>query len=220
MNVPLDPRTKLALAVAFTAALVSTSNLGMLITATAIVCLLVIVLGHVRRWLSALRTLVPMTLFVFVVMSFTFDLSSALGAALRLAAVATAFFLFFQSTAPEDLADALQKMGAPYVFAFILTTAMQFVPVLTRQMQDIMDAQRARGIRLEHDLASLPNYPALFAPLLIQSFTLADHLAEAMEARGFGAPHRTFQKEYALRLQDYATIVLALAFVIISWQIK
>ncbi len=220
MNAILDPRAKLALALAFTVGLMLTSNLGVIIAATICVAVLVVATGHTRAWLSILGGLVPMTLFVFIVMWLSFDVSSARGAALRLAAIATAFFLFFQSTAPEDLANTLVKMGAPYVFAFILTTAMQFVPVLARQMQDVMDAQRARGIRLEYDLASLRNYPALFAPLLIQSFTLADHLAEAMESRGFGAPRRTFQREYSLQLLDYAVIALAAALIIVAWQLR
>jgi energy-coupling factor transport system permease protein len=97
---------------------------------------------------------------------------------------------------------------------------MQFIPILSRKMQDVMEAQRARGIRLERDFASVRHYPALFAPFLIQSFTLADQLAEAMEARGFGAPHRTFAESYSLRAMDFLIMALSVAFVFVGWQIK
>ena len=43
-------------------------------------------------------------------------------------------------------------------------------------------------------------------PLLIQAFKLADELAEAMEARGFGAPDRTFRHEPVLRGVDWVVV--------------
>ncbi len=216
----LDPRTKMLCAFAFAAVLALTANLGALVAESVAIALLAVALGLARPWLKMLSVLLPMTVFLIIVMLWSFDLVAALAGALRLIAMATAFFVFFQFTAPEDLANALVATRVPYAFAFILTTAMQFVPVLSRKMQDVMDAQRARGIRLERDLASVRNYPALFTPLLIQSFTLADQLAEAMEARGFGAPHRTFAKEYSLRGMDYAAMFLALVFVLIGWQMR
>jgi energy-coupling factor transport system permease protein len=53
----------------------------------------------------------------------------------------------------------------------------------------------------------LRNYPALLIPLLIQSFQLADALAEAMEARGFGRSGRTFRKVYRMRMRDWLAII-------------
>ena len=216
----LDPRTKLLSAFAFAAVLTLTANLTALVAETIAIALLAVALGLARPWLKMLRVLLPMTAFIVIVMLWSFDLATALAGALRLIAMTTAFFIFFQLTAPEDLANALMATRVPYAFTFILTTAMQFVPVLSRKMQDVMDAQRARGIRLERDLASVRNYPALFTPLLIQSFTLADQLGEAMEARGFGAPQRTFAQEYSLRGADYTVMFLAFVFVLIGWQMR
>ncbi len=216
----LDPRTKLLAAFAFAAVLTFTANLSALAAESIGIALLAVAFGQTRAWLKLLRVLLPMTAFLIAVMLWSFDLAAALAGALRLIAMTTAFFVFFQVTAPEDLANALVASRVPYAFAFILTTAMQFVPVLSRKMQNVMDAQRARGIRLERDLASVRNYPALFTPLLIQSFTLADQLAEAMEARGFGAPRRTFARVYALRGADYAVMFLALVFVWMGWQMR
>ena len=172
---------------------------------------LVMVLRLLHLWLQTLRLTLAMTIIVFVISLLSFDLMTALVTCIRLWAIVTSFFLFFQTTAPEDLANSLVKMGLPYAFAFILTTGMQFVPVIRRRLAEVRDAQRARGIRLERDLASLPNYPALLVPLLISSFQLADQLAEAMESRGFGTPHRTFAVEYKMHWQDYGVLLLAAA---------
>lgn len=216
----LDPRTKLFLALAFAAVLMFTGNIAVLAAELSGIVLFVIARGRTRAWAQLLQVLVPMTIFFIVVMLFSFDLNTALAGALRLVAMTTTFFIFFQTTLPEDLANALVKSGVPYPFAFIVTAAMQFVPVLSRKMQDVIDAQRARGIRLERDLASVRNYPALFTPLLVQSFTLADQLAEAMETRGFGAPRRTFAEDYALRRLDYAAMAIALGLVLIAWLLR
>lgn len=216
----LDPRTKLTITFAFALVSMFTAKPVALAAECVSVVLLSLALGLASAWWKMLRVLLPMTAFLVAVMLWSFDLATALGSALRLVALATAFFVFFQATPPEDLANALVASGVPYPFAFILTASMQFVPVLSRKMQEVIEAQRSRGIRLERNLASLRNYLALFAPLLIQSFTLADHLAEAMEARGFGAPGRTFAKEYRLGRLDFAVMGGALLFVFVGWQVR
>lgn len=216
----LDPRTKLAFAAAFSALLIISTRPAPLAVASIAIALPVFALELGHAWLKMLRALVPMTVFFVLVMLYAFDMATALEGALRLVAMTSAFFVFFQTTAPEDLANSLVKSGVPYSFAFILSTAMQFIPVLSDKMNDIMDAQRARGIRLEWDFASLRNYPALFAPLLIESFTLADQLAEAMEARGFGSPYRTFARAYTFRALDYALWLLAAGILLIGWLFK
>ena len=89
-----------------------------------------------------------------------------------------------------------------------------------RKVKNVLDAQRARGIPLEPGWAALRHYPAFFAPILIQAFQLAEELAEAMEARGFGRPGRTFLKEYEMRHRDWVVIgvgfLLVLVFIVIE----
>jgi energy-coupling factor transport system permease protein len=175
------------------------------------VVLLAVALELLSAWWRMLRLTLPMTAVVFVVSALSFDVRTASVTAVRLVAVVSGAFVFFQTTSPEDLANVLVKMKVPYAFAFILSTGMQFVPVIQRRLIEVRDAQRARGIRLEGDLASLPNYPALLVPLLVSSFQLADQLAEAMESRGFGRPGRTSAVQYRLRWMDYTLFLVAAA---------
>jgi energy-coupling factor transport system permease protein len=139
----------------------------------------------------------------FLIVWATFDVTAAVVVSLRLLALGTVFFLFFKTTAPEDLSNALVKLGTPYPFAFVLSASMQFVHVLTQRAASIRDAQRARGIPLEGPLSTFRHLPALLGPLLVQAFKLADELAEAMEARGFGAPGRRFRREPHLKILDW-----------------
>jgi energy-coupling factor transport system permease protein len=159
--------------------------------------------GAYLRWL---RLVVVMAAAWFAVSLWTFDLLTAVSASLRLMALTSAFFLLFRTTAPQDLGNALVKSGLPYEVAFVLGTSLLFVPVISRKAQNIVDAQRSRGIPLEPGLRALRYYPALMAPLLVQAFQLADELAEAMEARGFGRKGRTFAADYRLRWVDWVVL--------------
>jgi energy-coupling factor transport system permease protein len=214
MTPALDPRTKLALTVVYAALIVASSRPAWLLSELGLLVLGILIAGEGRQYLSWLRVVAVMTAAWFAISLLAFDLFTALTASLRLVALTSTFFLFFRTTAPEDLGNALVKAGLPYAFAFVLSTSLQFVPVISRKAQNIFDAQRSRGIPLEPGLAALRHYPALLAPLLIQAFQLADELAEAMEARGFSRPGRTFMREYRLRAVDWG--VMAGAVVVLG----
>jgi len=180
------------------------------------ILLMVTLLLHLGlAWLGLLKGLGFAAFTFFIIAGLAFDLATALLAALRLLTIGTVFFLFFQTTSPEALSNALIKMGAPYPFVFVLTASMQFVHVLIRRVISIRDAQRARGIPVEVGLRAFRYFPALAGPLLIQAFQLADELAEAMEARGFGAPGRRFRYEPHLTLLDWAIITVSIAAAVI-----
>lgn len=188
-------------------------RLEWLLAELSMLWLLTLTAGEGRMYLRWLRLVAAMTASWFAIAWWAFDLSTAVTASLRLLTLTSVFFLFFRTTAPEDLGNALVKAGLPYPLAFVLSTSLQFVPVISRKARNIVDAQRSRGIPLEPGLSALRHYPTMLAPLLIQAFQLADELAEAMEARGFGRPGRTFSRDYQLQARDW--LVLAGAAVVL-----
>jgi energy-coupling factor transport system permease protein len=187
-----------------------TASLGILLV-------MVLLLRHALQWLNFLKGLGFAALTFFVIAWFAFDFLTAVISALRLLAIGSVFFLFFQTTPPEALSNALLKMGVPYPFAFVLSASMQFVPVLVRQLGNIRDAQRARGIPIEGGLSLLIHLPALAGPLLIQAFKFADELAEAMEARGFGMPGRRFRHEPRFRWMDWMVAIISVAVLVMAF---
>ncbi|OGP92767.1 MAG: hypothetical protein A2156_06335 [Deltaproteobacteria bacterium RBG_16_48_10] len=188
------------------------------LTASLGILMMVVLLLHLGLpWLNFLKGLGFACFTFFIIAWLAFDLLTAVVSTLRLLAIGTVFFLFFQTTPPEALSNALLKMGVPYPFAFVLSASMQFVPVLVRRLANIRDAQRARGIPIEGGLSLLTHLPVLAGPLLIQAFKFADELAEAMEARGFGIPGRRFRHEPRFRWMDWmavgiSVVVLVMAF--------
>jgi energy-coupling factor transport system permease protein len=180
------------------------------------ILLMVTLLLHLGlAWLGLLKGLGFAAFTFFIIAGLAFDLVTAIMAALRLLTIGTVFFLFFQTTSPEALSNGLIKMGAPYPFVFVLTASMQFVHVLIRRIVSIRDAQRARGIPVEGGVRAFWYFPALAGPLLIQAFQLADELAEAMEARGFGAPGRRFRYEPHLTILDWGIITVSIGAAVI-----
>jgi len=202
----LDPRTKLITAIFFTILVVTSRKLSWLLPEWAVLVAFVIFIGKGRAYARWLRLALPMALFFGAVTWWTADWKAGLTAALALLILISIFFVFFSTTTPEDLGNSLVKIGLPYPVAFVFSTSLQFVPMIGRKAGNVTDAQRSRGIPLEPGWSALRHYPAFLGPLLIQAFQLAEELAAAMEARGFGRPGRTFYKEYRMGPADWLTI--------------
>jgi len=212
-----DPRSKLVVVFVATILLMIFYQWTRLTASLGVLMLMVLWLHLGLLWLNFLRGLGFAVLTFFIIAWFAFDLLTAIVSALRLLAMGTVFFLFFQTTPPEALSNALLKMGVPYPFAFVLSASMQFVPVLIRRLKNIRDAQRSRGIPIEGGLSLLIHLPALAGPLLIQAFKFADELAEAMEARGFGISGRRFRHEPRFRWMDWMVVAMGLAALAIAF---
>ena len=99
------------------------------------------------------------------------------------------FSIYFQTTSPEDLSEALLKLKFPYSLAFSLSLAFRFVPTMATETQIITDAQKSRGHRIEEGgvIKKIRNLIPLLVPLLMNSIRRAFHVAEALETRAFGA---------------------------------
>jgi energy-coupling factor transport system permease protein len=121
--------------------------------------------------------------------------------------------LFAMTTSPRDLMLSLTKMKIPYEFAFMLTLALRFVPVITREINHVMDAQKARAYKIKlspiHPIQSSKTFIPILIPtfhiLLIKSFDLS----LSVEARAFRAyKTRTTSPRLRLKLADYIAITI------------
>jgi energy-coupling factor transport system permease protein len=206
----LDPRTKLFLTLCFAALVIIGDRAPAIAGTYGLTLALILGLGELNAYLRWLRLVLPMALFFGAVTWWTTTWMIGCLAGLKLLGLTSVFFVFFATTVPEDLGNALVKMGLPYTVAFIMTAALQFVPVIGRKAKAVHDAQRSRGIPLEPGWSALRHYPAFLGPLLIQAFQLAEELAEAMEARGFGNPQRSFLQDYRLKSLDWFAMAAGL----------
>ena len=172
-------------------------------------------LGMGKDWAYSFRYFWPMLGLVFVIAFFSFNLQVGLLLVIRLFNLLSVSFVFFRTVSPEEIGATLNKIGVPYAFAFILTTAMRYVPLIRLKIRHIIDAQSSRGIDLRPRLKNVGNFMALLMPLLAQSFLLSDELALAMESRGFGRKGRSTRRQYDLTFWDYFLLVGALLVLIL-----
>ena len=211
----LDPRTQLALGAMGIAAILMTGKTLPLTVALGLLCAGLLLFKMAGPWIRSLKMLLPLVGLVFVIAIISFDADTALMLSLRLLNLLTVSFLFFHGMDPEDLGRSLRQMGVPYEFCFILTTSLRYVPFMGIKIRRIVDAQRSRGIDLRPRIRNVPHFVALLIPLLVQSFVLADHLAMAMESRGFARGGRTLRRMYRISLGEYGMMGVALGLLVV-----
>jgi len=136
------------------------------------------------------------------------------GMGLRLLCVVALFALYSSVVDP----DALYRMLAPLSEGTALVVAMsvRLFPTTARDASRIMDAQRARGLKL--DSGSWASRVRARGPvmdgLLMTSLERAMGLAEALEARGYGRPGRSRLPGAGLSPRDRVIVVLALVVLV------
>lgn len=124
--------------------------------------------------------------------------------------------LIIMTTRVRDLALGFVKLGLPYRYAFMITTALNQVPVLQEQIATITDAQKLRAFTAFEDggtLQKLKSYPALVVPLVMGSMKKSTLIGTAMDVRSFGSrPERTYLHDIAMHGADWAFLCFILAF--------
>ena len=166
----------------------------------------------VGRWLQSMRGGLLYAGFIFIAnLIFGTPLIQSIAFGIRFLGVVSAFSLFFMTTSADDLGLALEKIHAPYTIAFTFTTAVRLVPTMAIDAQTVVDAQRSRGLELDKGnfMKRIRNYVPILIPLIISAIRRSVELAEALEARGFGATEkRTSIATLKMRSADFAVIAL------------
>lgn len=123
------------------------------------------------------------------------------------------------TTSPLSLADATESLLKPlekvhfpaHEVALMLSIALRFVPTLMDEAEKIMNAQRARGVDFNEGslLQRVKAIIPILIPLFVSSFSKAEDLADAMEARGYqGGDGRTKYRKLSWHKSDTLTIVI------------
>jgi len=181
---PIDARVHLAWGAAVLLGAVAGGDIGLAI-ATAAGAALTIATRSACRVAAALRAVLPLALVIAL-----FDLLSGrpdagLRTAARLFVLVGFAAAFARAADPERLAGALLALRVPYPAAFALITGARWVPLAAREIAELRDGARARGIGAGGRWAELRSWRLLVVPLLVSSIRRGLTLAESMEARGF-----------------------------------
>ncbi|MBM4392826.1 MAG: energy-coupling factor transporter transmembrane protein EcfT [Deltaproteobacteria bacterium] len=131
---------------------------------------------------------------------------------LRFLAVTTAGVSLARSTPADRLYLGLLGLRVPFGVAFLVATALRFVPEAAREWATVRQARARRGrpVYRRAPWAWLALEAAMLAPVLARSLRRARALAESLDARGFdpAVPRRPRE---ALRMRPLEVIGLVLA---------
>jgi energy-coupling factor transport system permease protein len=114
--------------------------------------------------------------------------------ALRLVAATMPLSTMLSVTRINDISNVLvRNLRIPYKYAFVLTTAIRFIPLFSNEMASIMEAQTARGVQFDakNFLKKIRLLLPLCVPLLISSVRKIEGGAISAELRGFNLRKRT-----------------------------
>jgi energy-coupling factor transport system permease protein len=123
-------------------------------------------------------------------------------------------YLFVSTTDPNRLAYGLMQAGLPYRYGFMLITSLRFIPVFQLELNQVRNAQMAKGIELEglSFKRVLLSIQYLLIPLVLSALGKVDYLAISMEGRAFGLyPERSYLLKQNFTSKDWLIVVVSMA---------
>ena len=132
--------------------------------------------------------------------------------------------LLTYTTTPVALTDGVESLLTPlkwirfpvHSLALIMSIALRMIPTLTDETNRIMNAQKARGARLDTGSVGkrIKAIIPVLIPLLISSLRRADELGTAMEARCYtDGKNRTKYKKLHFRVRDAIVLLIVAALI-------
>ena len=235
----LHPLTKITASILICAAAFCSSNIFFLLGIIVLNLLLGVIgngkKGHhnglFKRVCGILKGLFKMSIFLFILQvlvirtgtiivhigpKFGFTdvaIRNGLLLVLRLTAATLPLSTLISVTNLNDLSNTMVKnLHIPFKYAFTFTSAIHFIPVFAREMNGIMESQKARGIDFEikNPFKKFAMILPLCLPLLISSVRKIESTATAAELRGFYLRNsKTCIKVYKIHVSDIFFLLIS-----------
>ena len=227
-----DPRLKIVVTIAYIVVLFMAANpVGIVCSLLLLGLLYRVAKIPLRLILKSLKPIVPIILFTSILNLFFITgageplfhwwiftiypdgVKYAVLISVRTIALIAGTSLLTYTTSPIVLTDAIEYLLRPFAklhmpvheLAMIMTIALRFIPLLIDETEKIMNAQKARGAKLDNGRFSerVRALIPILIPLFISAFRRADELAMAMECRCYrGGEGRTRLKELRFTRTD------------------
>lgn len=88
----------------------------------------------------------------------------------------------------EHFVAVMRMMRTPFPVVFIVMTALRFVPTMQHRADQVLDAQRARGAKIDKAgvIGTIRAYTTIMVPLFSTGIRMSEELSAAMLNRGYG----------------------------------
>lgn len=109
----------------------------------------------------------------------------------RIAAISGSVTLFYLTTKPSELVLDLERRGVPARLAFVANASVQTVPAMAERAQQIIAAQRARGLDTQGSAwKRIRGIVPIVGPVMLGSIAEVEERSMTLESRAFTRPGR------------------------------
>lgn len=224
----LDPRVKLVWLFVFSAAVFLTSR-PWAVTAIFLSCILVGILAKLPQrqiWESVKIFVIAMpiayTLLYFALLGASWNaLFNALVFAEKFLVMILASVIFTMTTSARDLLLSLVKVKVPYIFAFMLTIAIRFIPIIFKEINNVVNAQKARAhefvFTLFNPVATVKSFIPIIIPVFMLLLKRSFELSLSISSRGFGAQKKiTYPERLEFGFNEFFACALMFYFLLFA----
>ena len=172
---------------------------------------LLLYIKHDRMTMAAIGALTVFTgMMILLQLLFQSTLEVAMLGGLRMLVMTMAFLCLLAATRIQDIAQALvERFHMSCEYAFMLTTALRFVPDFLTDSTATLDAQSCRGYSNRGNVFKrLYSYLVVIKPLVMRAVAKSDTLALSMELKCFGKKKKKNMKKQELGLGDYLVLTI------------
>lgn len=110
----------------------------------------------------------------------------------------------------DNMVVGMVRMKIPYKIAFIFSSTMRFFPLLSEEIQLIIEAQRLRGLAMEkmNLIKKTKVYSRIGIPLILNAMTNSQQIDVVLQSKGFnGSSERTYLYDSDLKTADWIIIL-------------
>jgi energy-coupling factor transport system permease protein len=123
------------------------------------------------------------------------------------------------TTEVDNMIVGMVKARVPYKIAFIFSSTLRFFPLLFQEIQNIIEAQRLRGLAMEKmgPIKRVSVYAKVAIPLILGAMVKSQQLEVVLQSKAFsGSSDRTYLHESILGKADYLLMAFFTLFLVAS----
>lgn len=225
----LDPRAKIVVVLCVSTLAVFIQNIYILFSVFCFTILIAALIGRnllfvIKKmgkiWYLFLIIVVVQSIFIHsgenLVRIGNFSLVTLGGLLLGIEFILRIFIIVSSATilstsSSREIIQGMVQWKIPYEISFMVSVAIRFLPVFSRELKDVVTAVQLRGIDLYRIRVRkrLKIYYFIFNPVVIGAIRKAQQLSTAMETRAFRAyPNRTSYLVLKMTYIDYLIIAV------------
>ena len=186
----MNPKIKLIFLIIFSISTVFIRNLAIILPLFLSIILIVFLLKLQSKLFEWIKPILLICIFIIFLQTFTYvpikfsleGMIFGITISMRLLTLLTVVFTFTFTTSPREILEAFSFL--PHEIAIMLMLSLRFIPLVKDEVAKIINAQKSRGLNFR-SVNFFKTYFPILVPLFVKTLEGSNHLALAMESRGF-----------------------------------